>query len=316
MYLSFSTLPSLRTNAPQFVASLDDGFSGLTKYLLDSGKKALADIRSSSLAGRVNWKIALPVCLLVLAATSCIFYLVKHNNALKTQVNQLNADNATISGLKGQISTLEQERDKISNELAQKTEEPSDLAPQLAELQEKIKQLEEQISAHEQEKGPIVNESAQQSEEADHKLAELEETIKQLTAQISSFEEEAKLADGSVLQLQESNLKIAEQEKTIEQLNAKISSLEAENEKSKSNKINTLLKKEQAASKELSEKLEALKKEHSTPSTAQETLQAEYNSLYERSSLINKENTELKAYNKQLEEALQEIAAQGQEEDE
>jgi len=213
MYLSFSTHPSIQTNAIHFKSSLNNGFSELTTYLLESGRKALADIRSNPLAGRVSWKIALPVCLLVLAATSCIFYLVKHNNALKTQVNQLNADNATISGLKGQISTLEQERDKISNELAQKTEEPSDLAPQLAELQEKIKQLEEQISAHQQEKGPIVNESAQQSEEADHKLAELEETIKQLTAQISSFEEEAKLADGSVLQLQESNLKIAEQEK-------------------------------------------------------------------------------------------------------
>ena len=67
MYLSFPSLPSIQTNVPQINASFNDSFSAFTKYLLDSGKNALADIRSSPLAGRINWKIAVPVCLHLLS---------------------------------------------------------------------------------------------------------------------------------------------------------------------------------------------------------------------------------------------------------
>ena len=366
MYLSFSTLPSLRTNAPQFVASFDDGFSGLTKYLLDSGKKALADIRSSSLAGRVNWKIALPVCLLVLAATSCIFYLAKRNNALKAEVESLAADNATISGLKGQISTLEQELKRIALELTQKTEEPSKPNPMLAEQEEAIAQLKKQISVLEQakqskqpdsdfgalkeenehilklleqiktleqEKEKIALELAQKTEELSKlpdQLKELPEKIAQLELQIGAHEQEkGQIASKSA---EETGLKIKELEETIQQLTIKISSFEeakaAEaaaanssgsttgekgNGKRDTSKISTMLKKELERTKELSEELEALKKEHTALSTDHKELQESSSAMYTNSSLINKEIRELKERNELLEDTLQKIAEEGQE---
>ena len=315
MYLSFPTLSSLQTNAPQLVASFGDGFGGFTKYLLDSGKKALADIKSSPLAGRVNWKIALPVCLLVLAATSCIFYLAKRNNALKAQVDSLAKNKATISTLKRQIKTLEQEKEKLASELAQKIEELSKHNLELNELNTIIGRLQETVEPLQKELESLkignstANVRIEELSKANSKLAELEKTIQQLNAKISSLEAETMPEGG-----EESGSSTGRKEGKTDP-NKRITELEEKNRKLTAQwaEANKRFQTERESSDKLFEELKLLKKDHTALSKTHSELQESSSAMYNNSSVINKEIRELKERNEVLEATLQKIVAEGQE---
>ena len=185
-----------------------------------------------------------------------------------------------------QISTLAQEKEKIALELKQKTEEPSELTPQLTELQETIQQLDAQIISHQTELEAAAEKLKSTPSVPDPKPAELEKTIQQLNAKISSLEAEIAEPKG-----------------------------QDRKDKEKLHKANSLLKKEQDASRELSTKLLALEKEHAKVSAERNEFETKCSEIYINSSLISKENTELKEQNEQFQAAFQEIAAQGLEEE-
>jgi len=295
MYLSFSTLPSLRTNAPQFVASFDDGFSGLTKYLLDSGKKALADIRSSSLAGRVNWKIALPVCLLVLAATSCIFYLAKRNNALKAEVESLAANKAIVTGLAEKIGTLRNEKEKLALELKQKTEELSKDNADLNEVSEVIDSLEATVEPLQNEldslKGVIstANTRIEELSKPNPRIAELEDMIEQLNAKISSFETEVSPDQGEAASTSgnTSKRKTKDPAAEITKLQAEVDTVRAQLRETRNN-----LQKERASSDDSLGKLRALEKVHADYKKEQSEI---FGSCVEQANKYIEEIRQLKA---------------------